>query len=340
MMAGLDRYRILLVAAAMALLLPAHGSARAQGDQPLDNDVLDLLPRLFLPIPPSMGLDPGKVALGARLFQDPVLSKDRSIACASCHNLATGGGDGQPVSTGIGGKHTRRNALSVFNVGLQQVFFWDGRAQSLEDQIDGPINSKEEMDGDWSAIAYRLSQDLSYRKSFQALYGGLISEATIKDAIVEYERSLNTPGSRFDDFLAGDTSALSAEERQGLSRFIRLGCASCHQGMLLGANVFEKFGVYRRYNKNAGSKDLGRYAVTGMDYDKFVFKVPSLRNVALTAPYFHDGSEPDLEAAVRTMARIQLNKDLDARAARELVAFLKTLTGKLPADAAPQQAKR
>ncbi len=228
----------------------------------------------------------------------------------------------------------------MFNVGLQQVFFWDGRAQSLEDQIDGPINSKEEMDGDWSAIAYRLSQDLSYRKSFQALYGGLISEATIKDAIVEYERSLNTPGSRFDDFLAGDTSALSAEERQGLSRFIRLGCASCHQGMLLGANVFEKFGVYRRYNKNAGSKDLGRYAVTGMDYDKFVFKVPSLRNVALTAPYFHDGSEPDLEAAVRTMARIQLNKDLDARAARELVAFLKTLTGKLPADAAPQQAKR
>jgi len=339
-MAGLNRYRILCVAAAMALLVPAHNSAPARADQPLPSDVLDLLPRLFVPVPPSTGLNPGKVTLGARLFRDPILSKDRTVACASCHNLTIGGGDGQRVSTGAGGRHTKRNALSVFNVGLMQAFFWDGRAPSLEAQIDGPVHSKDEMDADWSTITYRLSQDLSYRKTFQALYGGLISEATIKDAIAEYERSLNTPGCRFDQFLSGDASALNAEELQGLMQFVRLGCASCHQGVLLGANVFEKFGVYRPYTKNAGSTDLGRYAVTGVDYDKYVFRVPSLRNVALTAPYFHDGSEPDLEAAVKTMARIQLDRELDDRTARELVAFLKTLTGKTPAEPAPQQAKR
>jgi cytochrome c peroxidase len=335
-----SQFRVRIFFAAFALLAPVLGSVPARTEQALDNDILSLLPRLFLPIPPSAGLDPGKVALGARLFQDTVLSKDRTVACASCHDIAMGGTDGKRVSTGIGGSQTKRNAPSVFNVGLQQVFFWDGRAQSLEDQINGPIDSKDEMAGDWSAIAYRLSQDLSYRDSFQTLYGGLISEATIKDAIVQYEKSLNTPGSRFDKFLAGDTTALTAAERRGLGQFVRLGCASCHQGVLLGANVFQKFGVYRPRDKATGSEDLGRYAVTGMAYDKYVFKVPSLRNVALTAPYFHDGSEPDLTAAVKTMARMQLNKDLDDRIAGDLVAFLKTLTGEPPAGAAPQQAKR
>ena len=257
-----------------------------------------------------------------------------------CSSDLLGGADGKRVSTGIGGRHTRRNAMSVFNVGLEQAFFWDGRARTLEDQIDSPINSKNEMAGDWSMIAYRLASDLSYRKSFRALYGGKITESTIKNAIVEYEKSLNTPGSRFDKFLAGNTSALTAEEQRGLSRFVQLGCASCHQGRLLGANVFEKFGIYRHYAETTDPPDLGRYAVTGKDYDKFVFKVPSLRNVALTAPYFHDGSEPNLEGAVKTMARLQLNKSLDDRTARELVAFLKTLTGKLPASAAPQQASK
>jgi len=339
-MARLFRHGIGAIVVAIALLAPVQSSAPARADQALDDDVRDLLPRLFLPIPPSMGLDPGKVTLGARLFEDPILSKDRTVACASCHNLAIGGADGKRVSAGIEGRQTKRNAMSVFNVGLQQDFFWDGRAQSLEDQIDGPIDSKDEMAGDWPVIVDRLSRDPAYRQSFKALYGGTISEATIKDAIVQYEKSLNTPESRFDEFLSGDTSALTQDELKGLSQFVRLGCASCHQGMLLGADVFQKFGVYRPYDKSTGAPDLGLYAVTGKDQDKLVFQVPSLRNVALTAPYFHDGSEPDLAGAVRTMARIQLNKTLDDRVVGYIVAFLKTLTGIPPDRGAPQQAKQ
>jgi cytochrome c peroxidase len=329
-----------LIAAVTAVLCPMHGAHPTRADELLGDDIRDLLPRLFLPIPPSKGLDPRKVALGERLFHDPALSADRTVACATCHDISAGGADGKSVSTGIGGKQTTRNSLTVLNTGLQQVYFWDGRARSLEDQIDGPINSKNEMAGDWTVIIQRLSEQPAYRDSFKTLYGGTISQAAIKDAIVQYEKSLNTPGSRFDKFLAGDKSALNEQEVRGLSHFVRLGCASCHQGTLLGANLFQRFGVYRARPGGNGQADLGRYSVTGNEDDRFVFKVPSLRNVALTAPYFHDGSVADLKSAVQLMARLQLNKSLDEQTSDQIVAFLKTLTGELPARSETLEAKR
>jgi cytochrome c peroxidase len=339
----LRRYRPYLLGVIMAvtaILCPVQNGAPARADQPLGKDVRDLLPRLFQPIPPSKGLDPGKVALGERLFHDPDLSADRTVACATCHDISAGGADGKRVSTGIGGRQTTRNSLTVLNTGLQQDFFWDGRARSLEEQIDGPINSKNEMAGDWPIIIQRLTAQPAYREPFKALYGGAISEAAIKDAIAQYEKSLNTPGSRFDKFLAGDNSALNEQEAHGLSYFVRLGCASCHQGTLLGANVFQRIGVYRARPGSNGQVDFGRYSITGLEDDRFVFKVPSLRNVALTAPYFHDGSIPDLRTAVQTMARLQLNKSLDERTTDQIVAFLQTLTGELPVRSKTFEARR
>lgn len=338
-MMAIFRYALAILLVSTAALAPiSQGTPRA--DSLLDTETRSSMSRLFLPIPPARGLDYRKVELGERLFRDSILSRDRTIACANCHDVAAGGDDGKRVSMGIDRSSTKRNALSVYNVGLQQFFFWDGRARSLEEQIDGPILSPVEMASDWAVIVARLSQDPAYRQSFGALYGGWITVATIKDAIVQYEKSLNTPGSAFDKFLAGDTNALTLDEQQGLTLFVQFGCAACHQGMLLGGDLFQRAGVYQSRNEDIESSDLGRFNVTGRQYDKLVFKVPSLRNVALTAPYFHDGSAPDLESAIRTMARIQLNRYLETSETEYLAAFLRTLTA-LPADRPQtQEAKR
>lgn len=284
----------------------------------------------ILPIPLTTELDQRKVALGAQLFSEPRLSHNDSISCASCHSLNTGGVDLKTHSVGINGQVGVINAPTVFNSGLNFKQFWDGRAESLEDQIDGPTHAPAEMGSSWEEIVAKLNQSPAYVRSFNDLYGEGIQIGTIKDAIATFERSLTTPNSRLDRFLFGDGSALNEEEKDGYRLFKTYGCASCHQGINAGGNMFQKFGVMGDYFADRGNEtkaDLGRYNVTKAEADRHVFKVPSLRNIALTPPYFHDGSAARLEDAVSVMGRYQLGRRLSPVEIERIVKFLKTLNG-------------
>lgn len=277
-------------------------------------------------------LDPWKVSLGRRLFNDRRLSRDDTVACVSCHNLAHGGANRTAVSVGIGGHKGDLNAPTVFNAGLNVAQFWNGRAETLEDQIDGPVHHAAEMDSDWDDIIGKLEQDESYKQHFEKLYEDGITAANIKNAIADFERSLITEGSRFDRYLMGDLEALSESEIEGYQLFKDLGCASCHQGANVGGNLFVKFGVWDNYFEDRGSHtdaDLGRYNVTGRDRDRHVFKVPSLRAAAATPPYFHDGSEETLEGAIFIMAFYQLGVSLKPDKVERLADFIRSLAGNI-----------
>ncbi len=283
------------------------------------------------PIPLFIELNAGKVLLGKRLFHDHRLSRDDSVACSSCHDLEMGGTDQLPRSRGIGGALGEVNSPTVFNCGLQFKFFWDGRSNTLEDQIDGPIHNPIEMGTDWSNVTRKIQLDPGYRESFARAYPDGIRSENIKDAIATFERSLITPNSTFDQYLRGDGQAISRDEKEGYRLFNQLGCIACHQGVMVGGNMFETFGVAGDYFVDRGNEtraDLGRYNVTGKDGDRHKFKVPSLRNVALTAPYFHDGSAKNLEDAVEVMIKYQLGREISSAEVALVVKFLKTLTGK------------
>ena len=282
------------------------------------------------PIPQNITLDAKKVALGERLFHDPRLSRDDIVACATCHDLQRGGTDRLQRSVGIGGAEGAVNAPTVFNSGLNFAQFWDGRAVTLEEQIDGPIHHPSEMGSAWPEIIGKLRQDAEYIEAFLDSYGGGIRTEFIKDAIATFERSLITPNSRFDRYLRGDHDAITENEKAGYNIFKNFGCVSCHQGRNIGGNLYQKFGILANYFADRGNitdADFGRFNVTGALEDRFVFRVPSLRNVALTAPYFHDGSAATLEDAVTIMAEYQLRRVLSSDETKRLVAFLKTLTG-------------
>lgn len=283
----------------------------------------------LLPLPAMPPLSAQKVALGERLFSEKRLSADNSLACASCHDLARGGVDRLPVSVGVGGKTGPINAPTVFNAALNFAQFWDGRAATLEEQAAGPIHNPLEMASSWAEVIPKLQQDAAYREAFARLYPGRgIGAETIVDAIAAFERTLFTE-SRFDRFLRGDASALDALERAGYRQFLDYGCASCHQGALVGGNMYQRFGVINDYfaGRTASKADLGRYNVTGREEDRHVFKVPSLRNVAVTPPYFHDASVASLDEAVVVMAKYQLGRSLPADDVKAISAFLRALTG-------------
>jgi cytochrome c peroxidase len=280
------------------------------------------------PLPPAPALDPRKVDLGRRLFGDPRLSMDGSTSCASCHDLATGGTDHRVASVGVGGVSDQVNAPTVFNAGLNFRWFWDGRAASLAEQIEDA--RRHELRANWVEIMGRLGADADYRRRFRELYETGIEPATVTDALRTFVDSLVTPGSRFDRYLLGDDGALTADEKEGYRLFKSYGCVSCHQGSGVGGNMFQKLGALGDYfgdRDGITTADYGRFNVTGDEADRFVFKVPMLRNVALTAPYFHDGQAPTLEMAVQTMALYQLGRRLSAEENRLIVAFLGTLTG-------------
>ncbi len=282
------------------------------------------------PIPLTVTLDPRKVALGRRLFHDPRLSGDNRIACASCHDLRTGGTDHLARSIGIGGREADVNAPTVFNSSLNFKQFWDGRADTLEAQIDGPVQNPKEMGSGWPEVLGKLRQDPSYVSAFAGLYPDGIQIHTIQDAIATFERSLLTPNAPFDRYLRGDRGAISEQARAGYLLFKKLGCVACHQGVNVGGNMFQKFGVMADYFADRGNPtpaDLGRFNVTGQEQDRHTFKVPGLRNVDRTAPYFHDGSAKTLPQAVAIMGQYQLGRPLSAAEIELLVAFLKTLTG-------------
>ena len=284
----------------------------------------------ILPIPETVDVDPAKVELGRALFHDPLLSKDGTISCASCHDLAAGGADGRKVSVGIEGKPGVINAPTVFNAGMNFKQFWDGRANTLEAQIDGPVQSAFEMGSLWPDVIAKLYRDANYSELFAKIYPDRINRRNVKNAIAEFVKSLTTPNSRFDRWLKGEENAISTQEKRGYALFKDYGCASCHQGAGVGGNMFQVFGVLNDYFRKRGDitdADLGRYIITGNDEDRHSFKVPSLRMAALTPPYLHDGSAATLRDAVDAMFEFQLGREAPDRDKDDIVAFIKTLVG-------------
>jgi cytochrome c peroxidase len=303
---------------------------RPQASLLADSEIAAATDEPLSALPQRITLDPRKVALGNLLFHDKRFSGDNSVACASCHVLTKGGVDGLPHSIGIGGRVGAVNAPTVLNSGLNFRQFWDGRAATLEQQIDGPVLHPDELGSNWTEIIAKLGRDPDYSRHFEALYPDGIQAANIKDAIATFERSLITPNSRFDRYLRGEDQALSQEEREGFRLFKNYGCVACHQGANVGGNMFARFGVMRDYFSDRGNTtraDLGRFNVTGDPLHKHVFRVPSLRNVARTAPYFHDGAAPTLESAVLLMGHYQLGVTIPPQDVALIVAFLRTLSG-------------
>lgn len=284
------------------------------------------------PVPPVPVLSPAKVALGRKLFHDTRLSGDDTLSCASCHSLQLGGTDRVRYSRGIRGKVGGINSPTVFNASLNVLQFWDGRAANLAEQAKGPVANPDEMGADWSRVVAKLQNDAEYARNFQEVYAAAVSQANVVDAIAAFEQTLLTPDSPFDRYLqSNDKRHLSKAALEGYALFKEEGCATCHVGAGVGGRSFEKFGVKNDYfAERGGAKtdaDLGRFHVTKQHDDRHRFKVPTLRNVALTAPYFHDGSVHDLRKAVGTMGRVQLGKKLSDHQIGALVAFLESLTG-------------
>ena len=313
------------IATAIAVLVTASGltdlpASAASAEEPIE------------PIPQTHNTDPARIRLGRQLFSDPRLSGDGTVECSSCHDLAKGGADGRACSAGIRGVPAEVNAPTVLNAALNFWQFRRGRAETLEIQIDQVIHNPNEMGSTWEGVVAYGTNSVTYRQAFSAAYMNGVTKANIQNAIATFERSLITTNSRFDKFLRGDTAALSDSEKSGYSKFKRFGCTACHQGVNVGGNMFQRFGVMGDYFAARGNPtraDLGRYLVTNAEADRHVFKVPSLRNVALTAPYFHDASAKTLDAAVDTMFKYQHGRVASKEDRRAIVDFLGTLTGEL-----------
>lgn len=273
-----------------------------------------------------------KITLGKRLFLDTQLSENNSISCNSCHNLNTFGVDNEARSPGTKGQLGDRNSPSVYNSALHIAQFWDGRAKDVEEQALGPVlNPKEMAMPTEKVVLERLSSDPTYLEQFKAAFPNEtqpINFINVGKAIGAFERTLLTP-SRFDQYLEGDKSALTEQEKAGLQKFSETGCTACHNGVLLGANAYQKLGLVKPY-VGANPEDHGRMTVTKNAAEDMFFKVPSLRNVEKTGPYFHDGSISTLEQAVDVMAEYQLGKKLSKEDVASIVTFLKSLTGSLP----------
>lgn len=282
------------------------------------------------PLPLTMNQDPARAALGYQLFHDARLSANGSTSCSSCHHREKGGTDPRGRSLGFAGKPTAVNAPTVLNAAFNFRQFWNGRADTLEQQIDMVVQNPIEMGSKWEDVVAKVSQDPEYRRAFSDSYRDGVTRTNIQNAIASYERTLITPNSRFDRYLRGDKAAISAQEKSGYLKFKHYGCIACHQGINVGGNMFQKFGVMGDYfaaRGHASEADLGRFLVTREDADKNVFKVPGLRNVALTAPYFHDGSAKTLDDAVDVMFRYQLGRAASPEDKAEIIQFLNTLTG-------------
>lgn len=297
----------------------------------------DLSSEPINPILAPQYMSEGKVQLGEQLFHDPRLSSDNSISCASCHNLANGGADKHPVSLGVNKAPGIANAPTVFNTGLNLAQFWDGRAQTLDDQVNGPIHNPVEMNSNWPQITDKLMRDEELRQRFLEIYKDGITGTNIRDALATFERSLLTTNAPFDQWLQGKEDALTKQQIKGYRLFKSYGCVSCHQGANVGGNMYAHFGAvddiqtyFQTRGTGESAVDLGRFNVTGAPSDKHLFKVPSLRLVVKTAPYFHDGSVETLPEAIHVMAKYQLGRDIPDPHVEAIVSFLHSLVGKHP----------
>ncbi len=286
------------------------------------------------PIEAAQVSDAGKVELGKKLWFEPRLSMSGIISCNTCHNLSMGGTDNLKTSIGHGWKAGPVNSPTVFNSSLAIAQFWDGRAADLKEQAGGPIQADVEMNMPHTLAVGILQSIPGYVDEFKRVYGkDKIDIDMITDSIAEFEKTLVTPNARFDKWLAGDDKALTEKELAGYTLFKESGCVACHNGPAAGGTSFQRMGVVEPYKTSSPAE--GRSAVTGVDADRFNFKVPTLRNVELTYPYFHDGQAATLEEAVDIMGRLQLGRTYSADEIGSIVAFLKTLTGELPQIAMP-----
>ncbi|MFC1673195.1 cytochrome-c peroxidase [Pseudomonadota bacterium] len=282
------------------------------------------------PLPPLKDIDPRKVVLGEQLFHDPRLSADNTVSCATCHDLANGGADGRAKPVGIKGQEGGINTPTVFNSAYNFSQFWNGRAESLEEQAAGPVHNPVEMGSNWDEVIPKLKSDPRMRSQFRDVYEDGITSKNIVDAIAIFERTLVTTDSPFDRYLLGDEDAISAEAKRGYDLFQSYGCTSCHQGLNVGGNMYQTMGAMDDYFGDRGDVedgDMGRYQVTGRERDRFVFKVPSLRVVVHTAPYFHDGSAETLEEAITRMAKYQLGREMPNEDIAPIIEFLHSLAG-------------
>jgi cytochrome c peroxidase len=334
---------VVVVLIAVVACSPAQQEVETATDATAPPDLWEQANLRFKPLPmeapnPDNPVTAAKVELGKMLYYDTRLSKNSDISCNSCHDLATFGVDNEPTSDGDGGQIGDRNSPTVLNAALHLSQFWDGRASDVEEQAGMPILNPVEMAiPSEEFLIDRLSSTEDYPPLFAAAFPDDAEPLTyrnIEKSLGAFERTLLTP-SRFDAYLAGDREALTGQELAGLESFIQLGCTTCHNGVNIGAYTFQKFGLFGEYWEHTGSEkiDDGRFAVTGNEADKFVFRVASLRNVEKTAPYFHDGSVETLEDAIRIMVKLQLAMELSDEEVDELVAFLRSLTGEVPIEA-------
>ena len=280
----------------------------------------------LVPIPTDIKVNKPKVRLGKKLFIDPILSKNKNISCLSCHNLKTNGADTVAYTKGNNGQKAQFNTPTVYNAVYNFRQFWDGRSKNLKSQALAPIENPREMGNTVKQVLKDLKANPAYVRAFHAIYKEGISRETLADALAEFGKTLITPHSQFDKYLRGDKNALSKKAIRGYKLFKDKGCISCHNGINIGGNLYNKFGIYA----DTKSKELGRYMITKNEEDKFVFKVPSLRNVALTAPYMHDGRASSLKEAINIMSRHQLGRPMMPDELSSIIAFLESLTGQLP----------
>lgn len=333
-------------------LLTSCGGGSENKDKPLppgatggagDKDLLERAQKMFAALPDvaesaENPVTPEKVALGKLLYHDTRLSMNGTISCNSCHKLDNFGVDGEKTSLGDTKERGARNSPTVYNAALHSMQFWDGRAKDVEEQAGMPVlNPVEHAMPDRAFVEKRLREVPGYKALFAAAFPDEKQPITYKGmerAIGAFERTLMT-ASPFDAFLKGDVAALTPEAKEGLALFMDVGCTTCHMGVSVGGTMFQKFGLHQDFRPLTGSTDAdhGLMDLTKKESDKDLFKVPGLRNVARTGPYFHDGSVADLSKAVDVMARTSLNKELTADEIRKIVAFLESLTGTPPADA-------
>lgn len=282
------------------------------------------------PLPQTVEVDADKATLGEMLFSDTRLSNNNQIACATCHQLDAGGDDNLSKGLSLSAENNVLNTPSIFNAQFNFRQNWNGSADTLQQQIELMMEDDHQFNNSWDNAIDELEKDNELVKRFDQSYPDGITKNNIIEAIVEFEKTLITPDSKFDRYLRNEEVSLTKEEEKGYILFKEFGCISCHQGINIGGNLFQKFGVFYNYFAERGNiteTDHGRKNITGREIDKYVFKVPSLRNIAVTAPYLHDGSAETIEEAIRIMGRSQLGRKLTNDQIGLIKAFLETLTG-------------
>jgi len=316
-----SQFTVLLAATLLCVLKASY--ACAENNENYRNEPI-------FPLPLQTEVETSKASLGEALFFDTRLSSNNQISCASCHQLDAGGDDNVAMGASMAADQHIINTPSIFNAQYNFRQNWDGSIKTLEEQVDAALTSQHEFDNNWVDVISSLSDDNKLTSDFYHIYQDGVTKENVIDAIVAFEKTLTTPNSRFDQYLRNEDVSLSEEEIKGYIVFKELGCISCHQGVNVGGNLYQKFGVFYNYIAERGDikkPDYGRMNATNRQMDAFVFKVPSLRNIAVTAPYLHDGSAETIEEAISIMGKTQLGRTLSSKEVHLIKSFLFTLTG-------------